>query len=115
MYFSSIEGFGVEGDRCRVAALGTADGDFPPKFHPWHGQDGAGVGARKCEHVLLVVLQQVQNTWEERGDGLKGRELLWQLSRQHVMDTCLIIVQYSSEIYREVEVKNKKNTEGKYE
>ena len=57
-----VEGLGVEGDGGRVAALDAADGHFPPQLHPGHGEDGAGVGAGQREHVLLVVLQQTEDS-----------------------------------------------------
>lgn len=65
MNFASIERFGVEGDGGRVATLHTADGDFSTQFHPGNGEDGAGVGAGQREHVLFIVLQQTEDSWEE--------------------------------------------------
>lgn len=61
MHLPTVERFGVEGDRGRVAALGAADGHFAPQLHPGHGEDGAGVGTGQREDVLLVVLQQTQD------------------------------------------------------
>lgn len=80
MNLPSVERLGVEGDGGRVAALGAADGHLPAQLHPGHGEDGAGVGARQREDVLLVVLQEAQDACEEEegggvgvgGDGGKG-------------------------------------------
>lgn len=66
MDLPSVEGLGVEGDGGRVAALGAADGHLPPQLHPGHREDGAGVGARQREDVLLVVLQETQDAWRGR-------------------------------------------------
>lgn len=68
--FAPVERFGVEGDGGGVAALGTADGDFPAQFDPGHGEDGAGVGAGQREDVLLIVLQQTKDSW---GGGTRAR------------------------------------------
>lgn len=73
--FAPVEGFGVEGDGGGVAALGTADGDFPAQLHPGNGEDGAGVGAGQREDVLLVVLQQTQDSWGG------GTGWLWRMKR----------------------------------
>lgn len=74
MYLSTIEGFGVESDSGRVSTLGTVDSDLSPKFYPWHSEDGAGIGTGQREHVLLIMLQQIQHTWEkqDRGDSTSG-------------------------------------------
>ena len=69
-----VEGLGVEGDGGRVAALGTADGDLSPELHPGHGEDGAGEGAGQREHVVLVVVQQAQHSWEGGGGGRRGQQ-----------------------------------------
>lgn len=77
MNFAPVERFGVEGDGGGVAALGTADGDFPAQFDPGHGEDGAGVGAGQREDVLLIVLQQTKDSWggggQERGRLRRGQ------------------------------------------
>lgn len=52
----------MKGDGGGVAALNAADGDFPPQLHPGHGEDGACVGAGQREDVLLVVLQETQDS-----------------------------------------------------
>ncbi len=62
MYLPSIERLGVKGDGGRVAALGAVDGDFAPQLHPGHGEDGAGVGTGQREDVLLVVLQETEDS-----------------------------------------------------
>lgn len=72
MHLPAVEGLGVEGDGRRVATLGTVDGHFAPQLHPGHGEDGAGVGTGQREHVLLVVLQQTQDPWEQEG-GTRAR------------------------------------------
>lgn len=61
----AVEGLGVEGDGGRVAALGAADGHLSPQLHPGHSEDGAGIGARQREDILLIVLQETQDTWEK--------------------------------------------------
>lgn len=65
--FPSVERFGVESDGGRVPAFGTVDSDLSPEFHPRHRQDGAGVGTGQSEHVLLIVLQQIQHTLGDAG------------------------------------------------
>lgn len=62
MYLPSIERLGVKGDGGRVAALDAVDGDFAPQLHPGHGEDGAGVGTGQREDVLLVVLQETEDS-----------------------------------------------------
>lgn len=62
VYLPSIERLGVKGDSGRVATLNTADGDFSTQLHPGHGEDRAGVGAGQREDVLLIVLQQTQDS-----------------------------------------------------
>jgi len=66
----------MKGHRGRVAAFGAVDGDFAPQLHPGHGEDGAGVGTGQREDVLLIVLQETQDSWEEdrkRGSVHYGR------------------------------------------
>lgn len=67
VYFAAIERLGVERDSGRVAALGAVDGDFPSQFHPGHGEDGAGVGRRQREDVLLLVLRETQHAYPVGG------------------------------------------------
>lgn len=67
MDFPSIERLRVEYHGCRVPGLGTVDADFSSELHPGDGEDGAGVGTRQGEHVLLPVLQEPQHTSRERG------------------------------------------------
>lgn len=62
VYLPSIERLGVKGDGGGVAALDTVDGDLAPQFHPGHGEDGAGVGTGQREDVLLVVLQETEDS-----------------------------------------------------
>lgn len=68
----AVERLGVESDGGRVAALGAADGHLAAKLYPGHGKDGAGVGARQREDVLLVVLQEAQDACEEEKGGSGG-------------------------------------------
>lgn len=77
MNLPSVEGLGVEGDGGRVAALGAADGHLPAQLHPGHREDGAGVGARQREDVLLVVFQEAQDAWEEEKEE-DGNEENWE-------------------------------------
>lgn len=65
--FPSIERLRVECHGGRVPSLGTADADFSSKLHPGDGENGAGVGTRQGEHVLLLVFQERQHTSRERG------------------------------------------------
>lgn len=62
MHLPAIERLGVKGDSGRVAALGTVDGDFAPQLHPGHSEDGTGVGTGQREDVLLVMLQETQDS-----------------------------------------------------
>lgn len=66
MYLPSVERLCVEGHCGRVAALGTVDGDFAPQLHPGHSEDGAGVGTGQCEDVLLVVLEEIKDSYREK-------------------------------------------------
>lgn len=75
MHLPAIERFGVKGDRGHVAALGTVDGDFASQLHPWHGEDGAGVGTGQREDVLLVMLQEIQ-------DSLEKEEVEWMMRKK---------------------------------
>lgn len=65
--FPSIERLRVEYHGGRVPGLGTVDADFSSKLHPGDGEDGAGIGTRQGEHVLLPVLQEPQHTSREKG------------------------------------------------
>lgn len=62
VHLPSIERLSVKGDGGRVAALDTVDGDFSSQLHPGHGEDGAGVGTGQCEDILLVVLQETEDS-----------------------------------------------------
>lgn len=66
MYLPSVERLCVEGHCGRVAALDTVDGDFAPQLHPGHSEDGAGVGTGQCEDVLLVVLEEIKDSYGEK-------------------------------------------------
>lgn len=63
MHLPSVERLRVKRHRGRVAALDAVDGDFAPQLHPGNREDGAGVGAGQREDVLLVVLQETQDSW----------------------------------------------------
>lgn len=65
MQFAAVEGFSLEGDDSRVARLGAVDVDLATQLHPGHSEDGASVGTRQREGVLLLVLQQVKATCRE--------------------------------------------------
>lgn len=66
MDFPSVERLRVEYHGCGVPGLGTVDADFSSKLHPGDGEDGACVGTRQGEHVLLPVFQEPQHTSRER-------------------------------------------------
>lgn len=66
VHLPSVERLCVKGHRGRVAALHAVDGDFAPQLHPGHGEDGAGVGGGQREDVLLVVFEEIQDSWERR-------------------------------------------------
>ena len=50
----------MEDDGGGVAGVAAVDVDAVAQLHPGHREDGAGVGARQTELVLLTVTQQVQ-------------------------------------------------------
>lgn len=55
----SVEGFGLECDGGRVSAFSAADGNLPAQLHPGDCEDGASVGRRQREHILLIMLQEM--------------------------------------------------------
>lgn len=61
MHLPSVERFRLESDGGGVAALDAVDGDFASQLHPGHSEDGASVGTRQREDVLLIVLQEAQH------------------------------------------------------
>lgn len=74
MHLPTVERLGVKGDGGRVAALDTTDRDFTSQFHPGHGEDGAGVGAGQREDVLLVMLQETQDSCvDKENEGVKDK------------------------------------------
>lgn len=64
--FPSVEGLRVEYHGRGVPGLGTVDADFSSKLHPGDGEDGARIGTRQGEHVLLPMFQEPQHTSRER-------------------------------------------------
>lgn len=80
VHLAAVERLCVEDHRRRVPGLGTVDADFASELHPGDGEDGACVGTRQGEHVILPVLQQPQHASgetggsETRGHGHPGRD-----------------------------------------
>lgn len=69
--FPSVERLRVEDHRGGVASLSTVDADFSSELHPGDGEDGAGVGTRQGEHILLPVFQEPQHPSRERGGSIR--------------------------------------------